>query len=411
MKLKVSIPFLSGKWTAPASKSELIRYIAIAMQCNEECLIENISWCNDSYAMLNIAEAWGADIEVNPKKLIIKGKSIPESTTYNTGESALCLRLMIPILSRHTKQFILNAEGSLLNRPIGEIDRILNQIGAEITTQKGYPPVHVRGSIKPADISIEYSLSSQNISGLLLTLPQLKSNSSVKLKRLISLPYIKVTLKCLSDAGINIQVNETYTEYFIEGKQKFNSFDVSVEGDWSSAALIFAAASIFGDIQADNLLLNSLQADRDILNYINTKDLRVSSQKIKSFNADITHCPDLFPALVLLALHADGISQIQGINRLLHKESNRIETFIQEFSKFGIKFTLEGDKLSIRPPLQIDSCEIDTHNDHRIAMAAALAVTGTKAHVIINNSNCVNKSYTSFWEDIGCLGAKIEEIL
>ncbi len=414
MRLKVKIPFLQGKWTAPASKSELIRYIAIAMQCEEESLINNVTWCNDSFAMLNIAESWGAHIEVNNQKIICKGKIIPEANKYNAEESALCLRLMTPLLSKHEGKFILNAEGSLLARQIGEIERVLNQIGANIVSNNGYPPVIVNGKISSADISIEYPLSSQNISGLLFTLPQIKGNSSIRLKRLISLPYIKVTLKCLSNAGIEIQVNDTYTEYYIKGEQNFSSFNASVEGDWSAASVLFAGASIYGNLYAHNLSLDSLQADKDILNFIFVKDLHkylhIKTQKIKSFRTDITHCPDLFPALVVLAMHADGISEIYGINRLLHKESNRIDTFMQEFSKFGVKFSSTGDKITIRPPLQIESCEINTHNDHRIAMAAAIAITGTKAHVIINDAQCVNKSYTSFWEDIACLGAEITEV-
>ncbi len=410
MRLKVSVPFLQGKWKAPASKSELIRYIAIAMQCEEESLISNVTWCNDSYVMLNIAESWGADIEISQRIIKCKGKLAPETKEYNVGESALCLRLLTPLLSKHSGSYVLVAEGSLLKRPIGEIERVLNQIGAKLKSENGFPPISITGSINSADISIEYPLSSQNISGLLFTLPQLKGNSSIRLKRLISLPYIKVSLKCLSEAGIEIQTNNSYTEYYIKGEQKFLPINVSVEGDWSAASLMFAGAAIYGNVHAQNLNTDCLQADRDILNFVTAKELNIKTQKIKSFSTDITHCPDLFPALVVLAMHADGMSEVYGINRLFHKESNRIDTFIQEFSKFGIKFSLAGDKITIRPPLQVQSCEINSHNDHRIAMASAIAVTGTKANVIINDAQCVNKSYTSFWEDISCLGAVIQEV-
>ena len=406
--LKISIPYLSGTWKAPASKSELIRRIAIAMLCEQTSLFSNVTWCNDSLAMLNIADAWGADITLANETIEIKGSRLPMSQQYHAGESALCMRLMIPILAQYRQHFVLSVEGTLLHRPIGDIERIIKQLGAQIQTNNHFPPIEILGGIKPADIRIEYAISSQHISGLLMTLPLLNANSSLRLNRLISLPYIRLTLQMLSEAGINIETNYTFTEYYIAGNQIFKPVSASIEGDWSAAAMFIAASAIYGDLYLKNLNLQSLQADKDILQYVNISSNKVGTQTIKPVRADITHCPDLFPALMILALHASGKSEIHGINRLLHKESNRLDTFIQEFSKFGARFNIEGDKLIVRPPLKIESCEINPHYDHRLAMASALAVTGTNASVIIHHANCVNKSYPSFWEDLTCLGAKYE---
>lgn len=409
-RLKISTPYLSGTWRAPASKSELIRRIAIAMQCEQTSQFTNVTWCNDSLAMLNIADAWGAEVALANESLEIKGRETPASQQYHAGESALCLRLMIPILARHKQHFVLSAEGTLLHRPIGDIERIIEQLGAQIQTNSNFPPLEIVGGIKPADIRIEYPISSQHISGLLMTLPLLNANSSLRLNRLISLPYIKLTLQMLREAGINIETNDTFTEYRIAGNQTFRPVSASIEGDWSAAAMFIAASAIYGDLNLKNLNQQSLQADKDILQYVDASPHKVSTQKIKPLMANITHCPDLFPALMILALHASNKSEIHGINRLLHKESNRLDTFMQEFSKFGARFYIEGDKLIVRPPLKIESCEIHPHNDHRLAMASALAVTGTNASVIIHDATCVNKSYPSFWEDLTCLGAKVEEI-
>jgi 3-phosphoshikimate 1-carboxyvinyltransferase len=408
MNVKIQIPYLNGKWRAPASKSELIRYIALAMRCEEQCIIKNISLCNDSYGMIKIAENWGAEINLENESLIIQGQIFPVSNEYNAGESALCLRLMTPILSSYDGTFYLNAEGSLLKRPVGEIETILNQIGAKITTTKGLPPVNIQGIIKPTSITIEFPLSSQNISGLLMTLPFLNGKSRLLIKKLVSLPYIKVTIKCLEKAGITIITNDKFDEYYIEGNQKIKPFSESVEGDWSAASIIIAGSALYGNVTLNNLNNKSLQADKEIVNFVSIKNNKVSSQSIKAFEANITHCPDLFPALVVLAMHANDKCTIYGLNRLIHKESNRIESFLQEFSKFGVKFDLLGDKVVIKPTKKVDNCIIETHNDHRIAMAAAIAITGTKASIIIKDAQCVNKSYPSFWEDLKCLGAKIE---
>jgi len=410
MNVKINIPYLNGQWTAPSSKSELIRFIAIAMQCEETSTLNNVTWCNDSYAMLNIAESWGADIQLSENKLQIKGSIEPQSHQYNADESALCLRLMIPILAQHKGTFKLLAEGTLLNRPIGEIENIIKQLGAYIETNQNFPPLTITGNIQASNLSIENPITSQNLSGLLMALPLLKNNSRIVVNKLISQPYIKLTLSCLKQAGINISVNSTFNEFIIQGNQAFKPISTSIEGDWSAASLFLVAAAINGQLRLTNLNPQSLQADKAILDFISTKydhHYHCKKQAIQAFEADITHCPDLFPALMVLALNANNSCKIIGINRLLYKESNRIDKFIEEFSKLGGKYHIKGDILHIRPPEKINSATINAHNDHRIAMAAAMATIGSDADAIIVGAECVNKSYPSFWEDLQCLGGNL----
>lgn len=414
MEANVHIPHLEGKWKAPASKSELIRFIAIAMQCEQESRLSNITWCNDSFAMINIAEAWGAEIKLWEENILIKGCKKPKSQRFNVGESALCLRLLIPILSLHPETYMIEVEGTLQKRPLGEIVSILQQHGVQIEKNSSESVIIKKGVLSSGHISIEHPISSQNISGLLFALPLLNGNSQIKINKLISLPYIQLSLSCLSQAKINIDVNDNYSLFSIQGNQLFQSIIKSIEGDWSAASLLFAAAAIAGNIEIENLNPHSLQADRAISTIVSHQYKNryiVKSQAINEFNIDITHCPDLFPALMILALHACSTSKISGINRLLFKESNRLETFMEEFGKLGAKFTLKGDLLTISPPEKISSATINSHNDHRIAMACALAITGTDAEVSILNAECVNKSYPSFWEDLKCLGAKIHETI
>ncbi|MGQ9846430.1 MAG: 3-phosphoshikimate 1-carboxyvinyltransferase [Bacteroidales bacterium] len=412
MNVNIKIPYLNGHWTAPSSKSELIRFIAIAMQCEETSTLTNITWCNDSYTMLNIAEAWGADIQISENTVQIKGCSSPQSHEFNAGESALCLRLMIPILARHKGTFTLLAEGTLLNRPIGEIETIIQQLGVKVESNQNYPPLTIIGGMQAGNITIESHITSQNLSGLLMSLPLLSSNSRIKINKLISLPYIQLTINCLKKAGVSINVNPLFNEFIIEGNQLFKPISTSIEGDWSAASLFFVASAINGHLTLKNLNPQSLQADKAILDYISYKHKKhyhCKKQSIRAFEADITHYPDLFPALMVLALNANDVCKIAGINRLLHKESNRIDSFIEEFSKFGAKYSISGDILFIQPPSQISSALINSHNDHRLAMAAAIATTGSNAYTTIVGAECVNKSYPSFWDDLKCLGADISK--
>lgn len=413
MNVNINISYLNGQWTAPSSKSELIRFIAIAMQCEETSKLTNITWCNDSFTMLNIAEAWGADIQLSENTIDIKGCSVPQSQEFNAGESALCLRLMIPILARHKGTFILHAEGTLLNRPIGEIETIIKQLGVNIESKQNYPPLTIIGGMQAGNITVENPITSQNLSGLLISTPLLKGNSRIKINKLISRPYIQLTMDCLKKAGVSIQVNDLYNEFIIEGDQIFKPFSTSIEGDWSAASLFFAASAINGSLTLKNLNPQTLQADKAILEFISYKHnhhYHCKKQSIQAFEADITHTPDLFPALMVLALHANDQCKIAGINRLTHKESNRADTFIEEFSKLGGKYSISADTLYIQPPNQIRSAIIDSHNDHRIAMAAALAINESDAQATILRAECVNKSYPSFWNDLKCLGADVSNI-
>lgn len=414
MKVIFNASSLHGTWRAPSSKSDLIRRIAIAMQCEEESVFENVTWCNDSYTMLAIADAWGAEIKIDEGKLYVRGTKEPESTIFHAGESALCLRLILSQLARFDNTFTITAEGTLLNRPIGEIVRVLEQKGAKIKTNNGYPPVTITGPIKSGNITIEYPITSQNISGLLMALPILEGDSTMRLNKLVSLPYIQHTLKCLQQANIEIGVDQNFLNYIIKGKQQYQPVHTRIEGDWSSASLFFAASAINGNITFVNLQSDSVQADKKILDLVNVKlsdsIYQCKKQKISEFEIDITHYPDLFPALVILAMRANNPSKIFGINRLIYKESNRINAFVEEFQKFGVKFLIEGDILKIQPCEEIKDSEIQSHNDHRIAMAAAMAVVGTDATVSISDAQCVNKSYPSFWEDLECLGAKVKQI-
>jgi 3-phosphoshikimate 1-carboxyvinyltransferase len=294
---------------------------------------------------------------------------------------------------------------------VGELETVISAFGGQLKTTNGYPPVIISESIKSGTVTINQPLSSQGISGLLMALPLLKGDSRLEIIQPVSLPYIQLTLKFLSLAGIEIQTDENFTFFSIKGEQRINPLNVSIEGDWSSASTLITAAAIYGDIKIENLTIESFQPDKKIIDLLplhsgNTFHIK-SSNALNGIEADITHCPDLFPALVLWASHSKSGCNITGIHRLEHKESNRLETFMKEFSKFGTEFNLEQDSLHINPGAIFNAAVIESHHDHRIAMAAALAVTGTQKKVIIQNAECVSKSYPSFWEDIKCLGAKV----
>jgi 3-phosphoshikimate 1-carboxyvinyltransferase len=243
-----------------------------------------------------------------------------------------------------------------------------------------------------------------------------ESDSIVKVNNLKSKPYIDMTTGILKDFGITVE-NEDYSIFRIKGQQKFISREYKVEGDWSGAAFLLVAGAINGDLKITGLNVNSFQSDKAILEALEMAgaDLKISADCIeitksalKPFELDATESPDLFPPAVALAAFCSGTSRIRGASRLVHKESNRAQALVEEFGKMDISIELKDDWMLVKGGQPITS-RVMSHEDHRIAMAAAVAALGATGRISIKDSHCVAKSYPDFFDDLHMLGAKIIE--
>ena len=194
----------------------------------------------------------------------------------------------------------------------------------------------------------------------------------------------------------------------IAGNQSYECKEYIVEGDWSSASYWLVASALGHDISLSGLNLASAQADRALLQMLRGAKCVIhfeydlvsvdGSRKIP-FNVDATHCPDLFPALVTLAAFCNGVSTISGVSRLKNKESDRGIVLQEEFGKLGLKIELDGDKMIIHGGTKLVAAEVDSHNDHRIAMCLAIAGSKIDGEVTISGTEAVSKSYPGFWDD------------
>jgi 3-phosphoshikimate 1-carboxyvinyltransferase len=231
-----------------------------------------------------------------------------------------------------------------------------------------------------------------------------------------SKPYIDMTIEVLKNFGIEIQ-NQGYEIFRIKGDQKYSTADFIIEGDWSGSAFLLVAGAINGDILVKGLNKNSLQSDKSILDALKSagatpvfsdEGLKIKRSNLKAFNFDATHSPDLFPPLVTLAAYCDGVSNIKGVSRLTFKESNRAETLKQEFGKLNVKVEINDDIMSVtgsRP----QGARVESHEDHRIAMAMAVAALQADGRIFLKDSQCIAKSYPDFYKDMRSLGAIINE--
>jgi len=419
--IKIQPSVISGSLYAPASKSSMQRACAAALLKEGETIINNPGISNDDLAALSVIQNLGAIVKHSEDDLIISSNGVqPISKEINCGESGLGLRMFAPIAALSTSEIILNGTGSLLQRPMDFFDEIFPLLNINVQSNDGKLPVIIKGPLRPANITIEGSLSSQFLTGLVMAYAKACTEPvTIFVKNLKSKPYIDLTLKVIEDFGWDVS-HFNYEEFYFKPAEKHNSsITYTVEGDWSGAAFLLVAGAIAGEIVVEGLDVNSTQADKAIIvalenaganiSYTNNQ-FTVSAIDLTAFNFEANDCPDLFPPLVALASYCKGISKIKGVGRLMHKESNRSASLQQEFKKMGVEINLDGDEMFITGNGNIQGAEVESHHDHRIAMACAVAALKATGETTINNAEAVNKSYPEFYDHLQKLNATLQKL-
>ncbi|MFW6136604.1 MAG: 3-phosphoshikimate 1-carboxyvinyltransferase [Candidatus Aminicenantaceae bacterium] len=406
---------LKGTVKAPPSKSMMIRAAAAGFLSPSGVLIRNPSFCRDADAALSLVQALGSRVRRLPEAVFIGGRpGEPKQRRLHTGESGLCIRLFTPISGLYPGEFTITGEGTLMSRPMTDMESSMLSLGGRCVSRKGTPPLTVCGPLQGGTARISGRSGSQFLSGLLMALPLCSCDSRILVNHPVSLPYIRMTLAVLKDFSINVNSNQDLTEFDIPGRQKYQGKEYSVEGDWSGAAFWLAAAAVNGDVTLTGLRSPSLQADRSILAvlketgaHIETKPdaVRVRAGMRKSFFFDAAHCPDLFPPLAVLGCFCSGTSVIHGVDRLIHKESNRAETLQSELTRLGADIKIQKNSMVIAGQ-SLQGGTVFSHHDHRIAMAGAVAGLLSRSGVRIEGWDCIQKSYPEFSAHLMHLGGQ-----
>ncbi len=410
MEKRVKQGEYSGVITIPSSKSDGQRAIlAASLSCVETELV-GIGNSNDEHRMLENIQKLGATIQfITGEITIIKGvEKFPSELALNVGESGLGVRLITTICAAHKGIFNINGEGSLLLRPQNFFEEHLPKLGAEITSNQGRLPLEIVGPMTGGAIDVDGSMSSQFLSGLLMSLPLIDQDTMLNVKDLKSIPYVEMTLNTLQLFGIEIE-HDNFERFEIKGGQKYQCHSYEIERDWSSASYWLVAAALDQPIVVQGLSLSSLQADVALLDALNVAGCMISydegvllidGENRKAFEFDATHCPDLFPALVTFATFCNGITAISGVHRLANKESDRGIALQMEFGKLGVSIELNGNIMRVHGGSTLKSVSVDAHNDHRIAMCLAIAGTLIEGGLTITGAESVAKSYPAFWDDL-----------
>ena len=403
-----------GSVLIPSSKSVAHRALICAALAEGQSRLSHIGDSDDMNATIGALSSMGASFERDGDTLIVTGTGgVPrrEQCTADCIESGSTLRFLIPVFSLCGGEVTLTGRRRLLERPQTVYETLFSSQGNLFTVNES--GVHFCGAVKSGEITVDGSVSSQFITGLLLALPLCDGDSMIRITPPFeSASYVRITCDVLSRFGIVTEQVDDYT-FRIFGNQRYKPCDMAVEGDYSQMAFFGVLGALCGEVQCTGLLQNSLQGDRVICElleqfgarvYESADSVRVRRASLTGQVVDLADCPDLGPILMVLASFADGETHFLHAGRLRFKESDRIAAMEAELTKLGVSMSSDADSVTItsRSPMTAP-CTVDAHNDHRIAMSLAIFARAAEYPVTINGAECVKKSYPTFFEDLSFL--------
>ena len=440
----------------PVSKSFAQRAIIAAALADGTSHLKGYTPCGDNEAALQVARNLGAEVEQDDNVLTIKGISAQlgslDHETLHVGESGLLTRMMIPVMAQlGSRPVTFTGEKTLLGRPLTGAREIVEALGGKIqndneTVQDASPvrvPLTIEGPLKAGRAEISGKHGSQLISGLLMALPFAEKNSSLIVHEPKSIPYMFITLEVLKKFGIKVGNDMlggpdflasdgdwslcTEMVFKVKGGQKYRAADIDLEGDWSAAANFLVAGAVFGKVVLHGLDTTSLQADLSIMDILmdagaslsqldgDRGDITVQRAPLKAFNVDASNCPDLFPIISVLAAFCQGTSRLAGVGRLANKESDRAKAILEMLTSMGVKASVEGDEMVIEGHglaqrllggSLLKGGSYTSHHDHRMVMALKVAALGADGPIVIDDEECVAKSFPQFHETFGMVERK-----
>ena len=428
MKAIIQPSKLSGSVKAIASKSHAHRILICAAFSDKDSYVVCEEASEDIKATVACLNELGAVIErkkdgflVHPiSKNNINEKDMDEHN-IDCNESGSTLRFLLPIVATLDNKTNIYSRGRLPYRPLSPLYEELVNHGAKISKQ-GEVPLIVEGKICSGEYVLPANISSQYISGLLFALPLLDGDSVISLTdKIESKSYIDMTIDVLKMFSIDIKWDDN--KIYVKGNQSYISpSKIVVEGDWSNIAFWLCAGALGDDeIKCTNLNFNSLQGDKAIVKLLDEfgstieiyeengvkNSVGIKKNIRKGIIIDANNIPDLVPILALVASVSNGITRIINASRLRLKESDRIESVVTTLKILGADISETEDGMIIVGKEYLEGGEVDSYNDHRIAMMSAIASVVSKNPVIINDAGAVNKSYSGFYEDYEKLGGNL----
>lgn len=403
MRVTVHPGRLQGDLRAVPSKSYAHRMLIAAAQADRLTDVAFDACGADVEVTLDCLTALGASVERKDggvRIAPIQPGTMPDDPVLDCGESGSTLRFLLPLACCMESPVRLTGRGRLPARPLSALVEQLRAHGAQV--EGDFLPLRVSGPLQGGVYTLPGDVSSQYLTGLLLALPRLPCGSRLVLTSpLQSKGYVDMTLQVLDQFGI--QVEQRPDGYRIPGGQRLISPGrLQVEGDWSGAAFWVVANLLGSQVNVEGLNASSLQGDARVVSAA-----RHLSQG-RTCTLDLSDMPDLMPALAVAATQTPGITHLTKLARLRLKESDRLAAMAEGLARLGGRVVQEDDAWTIEGNQRLSGGEVDSHGDHRIAMALAIAATVANGPVTIQGAESVEKSYPDFWKDLERVGGKID---
>ncbi len=409
---------LTGGVTAQPSKSMTHRALTLAALANGRSRIRNPLMADDIEATISVLQKLGVSIERGEEWVIDGGYLHKPTSVLHCGESGTTLRFISAICALIEGESQLTGGPSLSLRPIGPLLDAIGQLGVICESRGGMPPVTIRGTggIMGGEARLPGDVSSQFVSSLLIIAPLAESPVKIILTtKLESRPYVAMTIDVMRAFGVEAESSPDM-DSFATRLKPYRPVNLSIEGDWSSASYLLAAAAICGEVTIKGLKTSSSQADKAILHLLGQMGaqvsvsgdvVKVSESTLRGIQADMSDCPDLFPVVAALCATSRGESRLTGLGRLKLKESDRVSAMAEGLTRMGAKMRCDADSATITGG-QLKGGDVDSWGDHRIAMSLATVAQHAEGDTTIRDAGCVSKSYPRFWEDFTSLGGRLE---
>jgi len=415
---------INGEIFLPGSKSLSNRALLIAALANGVTKITNLLVSEDIEHMLNALASLGIKYTLSDcgTECTVVGNNgffkTAKPLELYLGNAGTAMRPLCAALAASEGEFVLTGEPRMKERPIGHLVDALAQLDADIEylENKDYPPVKIMGKVLTGNtVSIDGSISSQFLTAILMIAPLLTTDTSIAIEgELVSKPYIDITLDIMARFGIEVQNND-YKSFTVKGNQSYQSVEkYMVEGDASSASYFLAAGAIKGgEITVYGVGKLSVQGDKhfaDVLEKMgaevnwNDESITVVGKPLIGVDMDMNHIPDAAMTIATTALFAKGPTTIRNIYNWRVKETDRLTAMATELRKVGAEVVEGEDYISITPPDSLQHAEIDTYNDHRVAMCFSL-IALSDTPVTINDPKCTAKTFPDYFDklaDVSC---------
>jgi 3-phosphoshikimate 1-carboxyvinyltransferase len=414
VKLIPKIDRFDATVTVPPSKSYSVRALLLAAMAEGTTTITNCLDSDDTRYAFEALRAIGFEVGGSFAKGLTIGPRVSMSANevnLFVGNAGTAMRFLTGWLAFTPGRFLIDGEERMRSRPIGDLVEVLLQIGAEVeyVEREGYPPLRIRGKKMRGgfDVAISADTSSQFASALLMGGATLPGGITVVLQRLASAPYIDITADVLISFGARVERDGNRVTVSARTLQRD---EYRVEGDYSSASYWFAAAAATNGIaRVRGLASPTAQGDAGFVDILAAMGCSVDvteneitlrgPQKLRGGTFDCVNTPDIVPSLAAIAPLADSAVEIVNVANLRVKESDRIATVTSELRRLGVTVEERPDGMLIQPGWSSEPCVVETHNDHRIAMAFAVAGLA-RGNVTIGDERVVSKSYPRFWRTL-----------